>query len=70
MSNDNSVYYTVAELAAKLRVCRMTIYRLVQDGTLKSNNVSPRAIRILASSVHEHYPELAGPPEVIPSSGK
>lgn len=59
MTNDNSVYYTVAEVAEKLRVCKMTIYRLVKDGTLEAKKVSPRALRILASSVHEKYPELA-----------
>lgn len=70
MSQDNAIYYTVAEVATKLRVCRMTVYRMVKDGELESNWVSRRSIRILASSVHAKFPELAAPSESAKASAR
>jgi len=43
-------YVTVAEVAATLRVSKMTVYRLVRDGSLGSVRVG-RSYRVVAGSV-------------------
>ena len=48
--------YTVAEVAAQLRVSPMTVYRMVHDGTLRSLKVCGQ-YRVPAAAVHEY---LAG----------
>jgi excisionase family DNA binding protein len=40
-----TIYITVEEIAELLRVSRMTIYRLVNDGTIPSTRIG-RSIRI------------------------
>lgn len=41
-------YYTVAEVAAHLRVAPMTIYRMVAEGRLPHKRIANRSIRIPA----------------------
>lgn len=43
-------YLTVAEVATKLRLSKMTIYRLVQNGELKAHHIG-RSYRIRLSSL-------------------
>lgn len=47
------MYLTVAEVAKQLRVSRMTVYRMCENGTLKSIRVG-RSIRILEESYREY----------------
>lgn len=44
---------TVAEVAARWRVSKMTVYRLVNSGSLRSLKVG-QSIRIPASAVFEY----------------
>lgn len=53
-----SEFVTVREVAAELRVSRMTIYRFVEDGTLKSVRVG-RSIRISRAAVDAYLEEHA-----------
>lgn len=45
MSHDQPKYLTVKEVAEQLRVSKMTVYRLTEDGSLPSVRVG-RSIRI------------------------
>ena len=49
-------YVTVAEVAARLRVSNMTVYRLVQSGNLPAVRVG-RSYRILAADVERWLAE-------------
>lgn len=49
-------YSTVHEVAERLRVSPMTIYRLVQQGELPSVTIG-RSIRVLWSGVEEYLQE-------------
>ena len=44
---------TVAEVAAILRVSKMTVYRLVNDGTIDSRKVG-RSFRVMADSLRQY----------------
>lgn len=48
---DKKVYLTVADVAVMLRVHRVTVYRLVDKGTIKA-----RGYRILAEDFYSKYP--------------
>ncbi|WP_371640925.1 helix-turn-helix domain-containing protein [Streptomyces virginiae] len=47
---------TVAEVAAVMRVSKMTVYRLVHDGHLPSIKVG-RSFRVPENAVHEYLRE-------------
>ena len=36
-------YLTVSETAGELKVCTMTVYKLIWEGRLKTNRLKPRA---------------------------
>jgi excisionase family DNA binding protein len=42
-------YLTVREVAERLRVCRATVYRMIDEGRLPAVRVSSGAIRIDAA---------------------
>lgn len=44
---------TVAEVAVVLRVSKMTVYRLIGDGTIESRRVG-RGFRVLADSLRAY----------------
>ncbi len=46
-------FLTVAEVAAQMRVSRMTVYRLVHDGAIASVRVG-RSFRVPESAVHTY----------------
>lgn len=47
MNNETArTYWTVPEIAERLRVSRPTVYRWIEDGTLKANKPSARTVRI------------------------
>jgi excisionase family DNA binding protein len=46
-------FYTVAEVAARLRVSKMTVYRLVHGGELPAARVG-RSFRVPRRAVEEH----------------
>lgn len=48
--------YTVAEVAAMMRVSKMTVYRLVQSGTIDSIRFG-RSYRVPKSAVREYLDE-------------
>jgi excisionase family DNA binding protein len=39
-------YLTVREVAERLRVCRATVYRMIDNGQLRAIRVSSGAIRV------------------------
>lgn len=63
-------YLTVAEVAGTLRMSRMTVYRLLADGTLPSIRIGKRAYRIPAAAFWTYLDDLgrrpSQPPAVIP----
>ena len=46
-------FFTVAEVAALMRVSKMTVYRLVHAGTLPAIRVG-RSFRVPAEAVHDY----------------
>jgi excisionase family DNA binding protein len=53
-------FMTVAEVAAILRVSKMTVYRLANDGVIKSTRVG-RSFRITEAAVRDYLEQGAGP---------
>lgn len=51
-------YYTVLEIALKLRVTRMTVYRMIHDGRLVAHLVGRRSYRIPATEYDRYQREL------------
>lgn len=47
-----SRFLTIAEVAAMMRVSKMTVYRQVHEGRLPATRVG-RSFRVLESDVHE-----------------
>ena len=47
------VFLTIAEVAAKMRVSKMTVYRLVHDGELPAVRVG-RSFRVTEDDVNEY----------------
>lgn len=45
------IYMTVAEIADLLEVSKMTVYRLVHDGTLPAINAGKRSYRVRRADV-------------------
>jgi excisionase family DNA binding protein len=45
---------TVREVSAILRVSKMTVYRLVKDGHLKSTRAGVRSIRVTVASMRSY----------------
>ena len=52
-ANSASQFLTVAEVAALMRVSKMTVYRLVHNGELPAVRVG-RSFRVHAKAVHEY----------------
>jgi excisionase family DNA binding protein len=46
-----SDYMTVSEVAEMLRVCRMSVYRWVNDGSLPAHRMGPKLVRIKREAV-------------------
>jgi excisionase family DNA binding protein len=44
-------YLTVREVAKRLRVCRATVYRMIDEGRLPAARVSSGAIRLDAALI-------------------
>ncbi len=51
---ENPEFFTVAEVASRLRVSKMTIYRLVETGELAHVPIRSRNIRIRASAIEDY----------------
>lgn len=49
-SNETPEYFTVAEAAARVRLSKMTIYRMIHDGTLRAARFG-RSFRIRTTAV-------------------
>lgn len=47
-------FLTVAEVAALMRVSKMTVYRLVHSGELPAVRVGRRSFRVPEKAVHEY----------------
>ncbi len=47
-------FYTVEEVAAKLKVTTATVYRWVKSGELKAQKISPKMIRISHAALREY----------------
>lgn len=47
-------FFTVKEVATKLRVNRMTVYRLIRSGKLRGQRISERNLRIPADAYAEY----------------
>lgn len=63
MTNDTltqTEYFTVAEVAARLRLSKMTVYRMCDSGTIASIRIGGRTIRIPAASFEAHLAGLEG----------
>jgi len=58
MDCNGSEFFTVAEVAARLRVSKMTVYRLVEAGTLTSCLVGRRSIRIPVAAVIDYIEKV------------
>lgn len=52
-ANSASQFLTVAEVAALMRVSKMTVYRLVHNGELPAVRVG-RSFRVHAKAVHDY----------------
>lgn len=52
-ANSASQFLTVAEVAALMRVSKMTVYRLVHSGELPAVRVG-RSFRVHAKAVHDY----------------
>ena len=50
---ENSSFLTIAEVAAMMRVSKMTVYRLVHGGDLPAVRVG-RSFRVRAEDAHEY----------------
>ncbi|MDN5757367.1 MAG: helix-turn-helix domain-containing protein [Tomitella sp.] len=50
---EGTQFLTVAEVAAMMRVSKMTVYRLLHNGDLPSVRVG-RSFRVPAQAVHEY----------------
>jgi excisionase family DNA binding protein len=49
-------FLTVREVAERLRVCRATVYRMIDEGRLPAVRVSSGAIRIRSSDLPSAAP--------------
>lgn len=47
-------FFTVKEVAAHLRVHRMTVYRLIHSGKLRAQRISERGLRVPAAAYEEY----------------
>jgi excisionase family DNA binding protein len=47
----NCAFLTVREVAERLRVCRATVYRMIDEGSLQAVRVSSGAIRVAVDAV-------------------
>lgn len=66
IANLPTAYLTIAEVAAALRLSRMTVYRMVRAGTLAADRFG-KSYRVPESAVAE-YIRLAGSPGTGPKT--
>jgi excisionase family DNA binding protein len=70
--NPESKFLTVAEVAAMMRVSKMTVYRLVHNGELPAVRVG-RSFRVLETDVDEYlrksFYNAGGPTATVPRDG-
>jgi excisionase family DNA binding protein len=52
-------YYTPQQVADRLQVCRLTIYRLIQAGKLSTIKLN-RFVRISESSINQYLAQSKG----------
>lgn len=50
----NEKFLTVAEVAKRWRVSNMTVYRMVESGTLPALKIGKRSVRIPESAVTDY----------------
>lgn len=62
---EDTEFMTVAEIAKVLRVSKMTVYRLVHNGELRSTKVG-RSFRVPSAQVYE-YMRANGFVEAVPA---
>jgi excisionase family DNA binding protein len=62
MSNANlhTAYLTIAEVAAAMRLSRMTVYRMVRAGTLAADRFG-KSYRVPESAVEEYIRQASSP---------
>jgi excisionase family DNA binding protein len=62
MSNANlhTAYLTIAEVAAAMRLSRMTVYRMVRAGTLAADRFG-KSYRVPESAVEEYIRQAGSP---------
>lgn len=61
---EHETYTTIAHAASILRVSKMTIYRMVHDGSLEAVKVG-RSFRIVVDDFLRHFPHAAGHPKLL-----
>jgi excisionase family DNA binding protein len=66
IANLPAAYLTIAEVAAALRLSRMTVYRMVRAGTLAADRFG-KSYRVPESAVEE-YIRRAGAPATAPEA--
>lgn len=66
IANLRTAYLTIAEVAAALRLSRMTVYRMVRAGTLAADRFG-KSYRVPESAVEE-YIKRAGSPAAGPDA--
>lgn len=66
IANFRTAYLTIAEVAAALRLSRMTVYRMVRAGTLVADRFG-KSYRVPESAVEE-YIRRAGSPATGPKT--
>jgi excisionase family DNA binding protein len=60
IANLPAAYLTIAEVAAALRLSRMTVYRMVRAGTLAADRFG-KSYRIPESAVEEYIRQAGAP---------
>lgn len=57
---NNPEFVTVAEVARRLRVSKMTVYRMVHNGEIRSTRINQRTFRIPAEALDEYLAARTG----------
>jgi excisionase family DNA binding protein len=67
ITNLPTAYLTIAEVAAALRLSKMTVYRMVRAGTLSADRFG-KSYRVPESAVEE-YIRASGSPATVDPQG-
>lgn len=70
IANLRTTYLTIAEVAAAMRLSRMTVYRMVRAGTLAADRFG-KSYRVPESAVEEYIRQAGSPatgPEAHPDT--